>query len=93
MTGRRAGRPIIPRRRVVIGLHAVRTRLKAVQDRWDIRMTIWDNEWRVRRNDELPENDPAEWAYLGSTLNTVIADLVALRQHAYDQYNFAKERQ
>ena len=60
---------------------------------WDQRDEYGNAAHRPRRQDEYPENDPAQWQGLGSRLDDLIAGLTILRQMAAQREALLRNQQ
>ena len=73
-------------RRVALDiLRNIKKNVAVMAGEWDVRMTVWDNAWRQRRDDEKPENRPEDWARLILFMNQVIDDAETVRYFARQQ--------
>lgn len=83
-----------PRALVVETIKHMKRALAWQHARWGIGLTVYDPEtrWRKRRPNELPENDPREWARLVETAAALEVTASELKAFALTQQRKAESR-
>jgi hypothetical protein len=79
------------RRNVLKIIGSVKRRMAALGQTWDVRGTTYEphaegpskmGEWRDRRQEEYPENQPETWAHTAIAIDMALYELTILRDYA-----------
>lgn len=79
------------RRNVLAIVASAKRHLKWIGEVWTVRGTVYEphpdgpsqmGDYRDRREDEYPENQPREWATTAAQLDKVLHELTILRDYA-----------